>query len=330
MLRDILSGNDSRVNASIAAIAEINPDILLLTRFDYDLGNNALKAFSDGLMAAGAEYPHLFALAPNSGVQTGLDLNNDGRTGSEKDAHGYGKFAGHGGMALLSKFPIDHDAVQNFSTFPRGDLPGTLLGRDPETDPGQKSQYRLSSVAHWDVPIMLPNGTVLRILAYHATTPVFDGPDDENGRRNYDENMFWLQYLRGNITYEPPTENFVILGNANLDPNDGEGRKAAIRSLLASHLVQDPKPSSPIGEVLAHTQGGANIGQFGNPALDTADWRDDGGPGNLRVDYVLPSGELKILDAGIQWPAPDGVTDKLGQQGSSLSWHGLVWVDVGW
>ena len=35
-------------------------------------------------------------------------------------------------------------------------------------------------------------------------------------------------------------------------------------------------------------QGGANLGHEGDPALDTADFAD-GAPGNLRVDYVLPS-----------------------------------------
>ena len=48
------------------------------------------------------------------------------------------------------------------------------------------------------------------------------------------------------------------------------------------------------------------------------------GPGNLRVDYVLPSRSLRIADSAVFWPAP-------GQPYADLvaaSDHRLVWVDV--
>ena len=52
-------------------------------------------------------------------------------------------------------------------------------------------------------------------------------------------------------------------------------------------------------------------------------------PGNLRVDYVLPSKDLQVVSSAVYWPAP-------GQPGSELtgeypfptSDHRLVRVDI--
>ena len=44
-----------------------------------------------------------------------------------------------------------------------------------------------------------------------------------------------------------------------------------------------------------------NPDHSGDPALGTADWSDSV-PGNLRVDYVLPSAGLTIVGSGVVWP----------------------------
>lgn len=62
----------------------------------------------------------------------------------------------------------------------------------------------------------------------------------------------------------------------------------------------------------------------GDPALDTAVFRDDG-PGNLRVDYILPDRRLTVLDSGVLWPAPQ---NPLAEAVESASNHRLVWVDL--
>ncbi len=51
----------------------------------------------------------------------------------------------------------------------------------------------------------------------------------------------------------------------------------------------------------AAAQGGANDSHVGDPKYDTADF-SDGAPGNLRVDYVLPSANTTMLDARVFWP----------------------------
>ncbi len=315
LLRDILRGGDRQIEAVMAVIRAVGPDILLLQDFDHDLDNVALTAFRDRLAEAGGPlYPHLFAPRPNSGLATGLDMDGNGRLGEPRDAQGYGRFSGQGGMALLSRLPIDREAARDFSDFLWRDLPGALLPeRDGAPFPSARAQaaQRLSSVGHWQVPVILPDGRRLTLLAFHATPPVFDGPEDRNGRRNHDEIAFWNLLLEGALPYPPPEGPVVVLGDANLDPEDSEGRTEAIRALLSHPRLQDPAPTSP---------GAAAAGD----ATDTVDW-DEPVPGNLRVDYVLPGRGLTVTGAGVWWPAPGSPEAEIA---AAASRHRLVWADV--
>ena len=253
-------------------------------------------------------------------MASGLDLDGDGKTGGAGDAQGFGRFSGEGGLALLSRYPIEADAARDFSTFLWRDLPGNLIegaGLSPEATAVQ----RLSSTAHWDVPLLVGSQS-LHLFAWAATPPVFDGPEDRNGRRNHDEAAFWLRYLDGDLSMAPPKGPFVLLGDANLDPVDGEGRPEALRALLAHPRLQDPRPASA-GAAMA-PQTGRNAGHGGEAALDTADW-DDARIGNMRVDYVLPSRDLRVLGAGTFWPAPEA---PMAGAAATASRHALVWVDI--
>ncbi len=60
LLSDILRGADPQVTASVAVIARMNPDILLLTGFDHDAGLAAPSAYVAALAKAATPYPHLF------------------------------------------------------------------------------------------------------------------------------------------------------------------------------------------------------------------------------------------------------------------------------
>lgn len=326
MLRDLVQDKDPQIAAAVAVISHVAPDILLLTAFDYDATGAAAGALAARLAEAGADYPYRFALSPNAGLATGLDMNGDGRTGGPDDAQGYGRFFGAGGMLILSRWPIDTTGVRDFSGLLWRDLPGAVLPQSkgaPFPSAAAQQIQRLASVGFWAVPVKAPGGP-LTLLTLDATPPVFDGPEDRNGLRNRDELRFWQLYLDG--TFGPPGPAPVLLGNANLDPVDGAGRRAAIAALLADPRLQDPAPASA-GAALA-----ADPGQRGDPALDTADWPDKGpggGPGNLRVSYVLPSAALKVTGSGVFWPAPDSPEAALlGRDGLAAGSHHLVWVDL--
>ncbi|MGK7662350.1 MULTISPECIES: endonuclease/exonuclease/phosphatase family protein [unclassified Marinovum] len=311
LLRDIRKGEDAQVAAVVRLLAEVRPDILLLTDIDHDLTLLSLHALRDRIATAGPDYPHLFAPAQNAGRDVGADLDADGRRQEPEDALGFGFFTGDNGMALLSRYPLAAGA-RDFSARLWRDLPGNLMA-GAELPAAAQDVLPLSSVAHWAVPLTLPGGQ-LTVLAFSATPPVFDGPEDRNGRRNHDEVIFWRHYLDGAFGAVP--QNLVLMGNANLDPEDGEGRHAAIRTLLADPRLQDPAPRDPAAAEEA------TPGQRGDPARDTANWTDPV-PGNLRVDYVLPAADLTVLGSGTRWPAPDSLAARASR-------HALVWVDIDW
>ena len=303
LLRDI-AREDPQVLAAAQVIAAARPDVILLTGIDWDLDGRALEAFAGLLARAGLEMPHRFAARPNSGMATGLDLDGDGRRGRAGDAQGWGRFSGQDGMAVLSRLPLGE--VADHSAMLWRELPGHLM-LDPA--PEVAAVQRLSSTAHWDVPVLTPDGA-LHLLAWSATPPAFDGPVDRNRRRNHDEAAFWLRHL--------PAAPFVLIGKVNLDMADGDGRPEALRDLLEH--AQDRRPRG----AWQPPQEGANARHRGDPALDTAEF-DAKGPGNLRVDYILPAAGLAVLDSGVLWPAPG---DPLSDAVAAASNHRLVWVDL--
>ena len=316
LLRDILRGDPAAEHAA-DLIAARAPDVLLVMGFDWDHDGVALAAFQALLAERGAPMPHRFAPRPNRGLAAGVDLDGDGRLGEPDDAQGWGRFLGEGGMAVLSRWPLGEG--REFSALLWRDLPGADLADDagaPILGSEAAPVQRLSSTGHWDVPVRLPGGGTLRVLAWHAGPPVFDGPEDRNGRRNADEARFWGHYLDGALG-PPPESPFVLMGDAELDPVDGDGRGEAMRALLSHARLQDPEPRGGGADA---PQEAADRGQRGDPALDTADWPGEDGPGNLRVDYALPSADLRVLASGLDWPAPD--------RPEGASRHAMVWLDL--
>ena len=330
MLRDILQDKTSDIGTIVQTVARVSPDILVLTGIDWDYGGAALDALADRFEDAGEQYPHQFALKPNRGIPTGVDLDGDGYSDGPADAHGFGWFTGQNGMAILSKYPIDKNNVQDLSGLLWADFPNALL---PEIDgkPFPSAEaiavQRLSTTGHWVVPIETDHWSI-NLLAYAAGTPVFDGPEDRKGRRNHDENLLWLRYLEGALPFDPPEGLVVIAGNANQDPKDGEGLKDAINAVLGSPRLRDPMPMSDQGRIASSSQGGPNVLHHSDPVFDTVDWADDDGDaGNLRVSYVLPDSRLEVVTSGVFWPGPgDPLFEAYAEEDAPQ--HRLVWVDV--
>ncbi|MEY4982225.1 MAG: hypothetical protein RIR62_491 [Pseudomonadota bacterium] len=295
--------------AAVAVIGALDADVLVLTGVDYDHGHAALAALQDRLAAAGHPYPHRFALPPNTGVATGFDVDGDGRSRGARDAQGWGRFAGAGGMAVLSRLPVDAAGAVDHSAFLWADLPRTLSPDPPEL----RAVQRLSTTGHWQVPLRLAEGRVLTLLVWAATPPVFDGPGDRNGRRNHDEAAFWQHLIDGELRLPPPAAPFVLIGEAQLDPVDSNGRPAALRALLSHPALSDPAPRGMAAR--------SDAGQGGDPATDTVLY-DFGG---LRASYVLPSADLRVGGAGVLWP---DAGNPLAATLATASRHRPVWVDL--
>jgi hypothetical protein len=249
-------------------------------------------------------------------------------------------------MAVYSRYPIDFDQIRTFQNFLWTDMPGANLPDDLNTpapndwfSPAELEVVRLSSKSHWDIPVEIGRRTV-HVLAAHPTPPVFDGPEDRNGLRNFDEIGFWADYVRpssSDYIYDDegetgglePGEPYVIMGDYNSDPHDGDSVPGAIQQLLElPGLRTGITPSSPGGTEQAELQGAINDSHISDPAFDTADFSDTA-PGNLRADYVLPSRPLNLLDAGVFWPLQSNRFFPLvGVFPFPSSDHRLVWIEV--
>jgi hypothetical protein len=344
-------------NAQAATVAEIiqraRPDVLLINEFDFDAGGVAAARFQDNYLsvshngAAPIVYAHRYVAESNTGIPSGFDLNNDGSVGGPDDALGFGFFPGQFGMAVYSMYPIEVDDIRTFQRFLWADMPGALLPDNPATaapadwySPEELRIFRLSSKSHWDLPIDV-DGRTVHFLVSHPTPPVFDGPEDRNGRRNHDEIRFWADYVTpgraGRYIYDDagrtggldPGARFVIAGDQNADPLDGDSVPGAAQQLLDHPRINTAVTPSSAGAVDASArQGGANLTHRSDPRFDTADFADSA-PGNLRVDYVLPSRPLRITDAAVFWPTDEDPLFRLvGDFPFPSSDHRLVWVDV--
>jgi len=355
LVADLSTGDDVQAATVAEVIQHANPDVVLLNEFDYSGDADPYAAadlFRENYLEVPqgtgepVEYPYAFVAPSNTGIPSGFDLNNNGTVGGGDDALGFGLFPGQYGMLVLSKYPIQHDRVRTFQDFKWQDMPGALLPDDPATaapadwySAEELAVLPLSSKSHWDVPVRVGRETV-HVLAAHPTPPSFDGAEDRNGLRNHDEIRFWADYVRGGwrswYQYDDegrrgglrPGSSFVIVGDYNADPVDGDSVDAAIDQLLRHPRITDPRPTSAGAPEASALQAGANLAHQGDPAFDTADFADTA-PGNLRVDYVLPSRDLRVRDAGVFWPAAaDPLSRLTGVFPFPSSDHRLTWTDV--
>jgi hypothetical protein len=363
MLRDHLSnpGVDDVFRRQAWNVAEViqrnAPDVVLINEFDFD--PEAARLFAQNFLAVsrnGAKaqrYPYWFVAPSNTGISTGFDLNNNGVADTTPgdqaygdDSFGFGLFPGQFGMVVYSKYPINFAAARTFQLFKWKDMPGNLMPRPFYSD-DEAAILRLSSKSHWDVPINIKGATV-HFLVSHPTPPVFDGPEDRNGRRNFDEIRFWADYItptRSGYIYDDAGRTgglaagaqFVIAGDQNSDPLDGDSIPGAIQQLIEHPLVNTGEtPESDGAKEAARLQGRANLTHRSDPKFDTADFSDSA-PGNLRADYVLPSRGIEMEDAGVFWPELEDPLSRLtgvfsfdwiAVGGFPTSDHRLVWVDA--
>ena len=341
-----LQGDDAGARKIAAVLQRVRADVVLLNEFDHDAEGRAADLFQRDYLEVGQHggapivYPFRYLAEVNTGVASGLDLDRDGQVGRSgraygNDAWGYGQHPGQYGMLVLSRYPLDIARVRSFRLLKWAALPGARRPLDAQTGrpfhaDAVWKQLRLSSKSHWDVPVLTPQG-IIHFLVAHPTPPTFDGPEDRNGARNADEIRLWAEYVSGRprpwlcdddgrCGGLAADARFVIAGDMNADPRDGEARPGAIDQLLESPRVLDyAAPRSAGAAERARIYGLPRKG-------DTATHTGDFGPkvGTLRIDYVQPSRGLRVRDAGVAWPT-QAAPDARFADGSD---HHAVWVDL--
>jgi endonuclease/exonuclease/phosphatase family metal-dependent hydrolase len=352
------AGSHPQLLAAARILQKVRPDILVLQEVDLPRGPQGepaadlaapAKRFVELYLRRGPaalDFPHAFAGTTNTGMVSGVDLDRNGKAsgwadrgqrGFGEDCLGFGTYPGQYSMAVLSRFPLEADKLRSFQRLLWKDLPGSLMPLDWYS-PAAQAVLPVSSKSHWDLPVVV-GGRRLHLLISHPTPPAFDGPEDRNGRRNFDEIRLWKLYLddearlvddQGRRGGYGSNEPFVVIGDLNSDPVDGDPRyegKAAIRQLLEHPRVQDNGPHCASLGAVEHARAENPQAQPGAPRFPeraTATFL-----GGHRVDYVLPAKGLTVADGGVFWPSR--ATDPEGHAwAEAASDHRLVWVDLTW
>jgi endonuclease/exonuclease/phosphatase family metal-dependent hydrolase len=353
-------GANPQALAAARIIRRIAPDILVLNEIDHDdarseegLDLNA-RRFRDHYLSGGAdgvELPYSYAAPNNTGILSGIDLDGDGHVATDadrgerrhgNDAFGYGTYPGQYSMAVLSRYPIVGAETRSFQRFLWKDLPGNHL-EDGLLSPAARAVFRLSSKSHWDLPIDV-DGHRLHLFVSHPTPQGFDDEEDRNGRRNFDEIKLWVEYIDGNEALVDDDGRrggyaslapFVVVGDLNAAPlREGDGQDgpfrtsvyegmAAIDQLLRHPRIQESGPHLTSRGAVAHAA--EVLGESRAPAGFERSTSSFGA--GSRIDYVLPSVGLEILDGGVFWPTPE--EDESGAAwAEEASDHRLVWLDL--
>lgn len=336
---------DPQAAAAARVIQEARPDVLALDELVNNRQASAVKdvppaptnarAFVDNYLSvpqrddlAGIDYPYVHAPKSNTGVHSGMDLDNDGAIddtpgdqGYGNDAYGFGQYPGQYALAIVSRYPIETDAIRSFRRFRWQEMPDSEIVRDPAYDvyltDREADRFRLSSKTHVDIPISC-RGHIVHALLAHPTPPVFDGPENFNGKRCHDEIRLLADYVAGaGYVHDddgrrgglPDHASYVLLGDMNASPGDEESLRAATKYFLDNEDFDTRRlPTSP---------GGA---QAGSPYL-TAEF-------GQQVDYVLPSPDLSVRDCAVVWPSENANRRGLRRDVETASDHRLVWADV--
>ena len=341
---------DAKCKELAEVIQILAPDVLLLNEIAFDQPGEVPGApgpglngqrFADNYLAVSqnGNTPILYTAVmfpSNTGIHSCTvsckDFDNNGVVDPTpntvtygNDCFGFGDYPGQYALTVLVRADLTvlTGQIRTFQNFLWKDMPGGLiagivnppfLGGGPYYSPDEIDIFRLSSKSHWDVPVVMPDGSTLHVLASHPTPPVFDGLEDRNGKRNHDEIRFWADYIddeaylyddAAGVGGLPAGAQFVILGDLNADSDEGATYNDPIGTYYATHpLIQFITP-------LANLDLTAN--QYDND--DTAFFR-------LRADYVLPSFNLDVEASGIEriagaFTPTDGPSD-----------HWPVWVDL--
>lgn len=330
---------DSEQGHNVAAIIQkVRPDVLCLQEFDYDPSGKTLELFMRDYLEKGdnpIKYPYFIAFPSNTGVLSNTDINKDGKIALPEDGYGFGAFPGQYGFVILSKYPILKDQVRTFQKMKWKDMPNPLWPVDENGnqwfDQNAKEDLRISSKSHVDVPIQIDKHVVHAIVA-HPTPPVFDGKEDRNGKRNHDEIRLLKDYIEGE-SYMIDDNSiaggikkdalFVVMGDMNADPQDGDSFDFAILTLLHSQKLN---PEVTLGEKVPTSKGSVEYNKTfkrnhkGDDAMDTNVF-------GLRIDYVLPSSNLNVIDSKVFWNEKEDKDGILTYRKNSSD-HRLVWTDI--
>ncbi|MBI2894546.1 MAG: endonuclease/exonuclease/phosphatase family protein [Deltaproteobacteria bacterium] len=341
----LLNEDDRQVRAAAEILSRFAPDILSINELQFDLegvpeaglpgapagtlpgsaceGKNA-RRLADRLEALHPElrYPYTVVALGNSG----LPFEATGELPPELLQRGFGEFPGRFNVALVSRFPILHDQVRVIHDFPWRQLPGNRLAQvEEETGIVVPDDFPLFEKALVIVPVDV-DGVTLHVILVH---PVSSGFNDMNPHRNHDELRGVSLFLDGalpGVEPLPAGARFVIVGDLNADPEDGEGIAGAVAQLYEHPLVVAHFASGEGGTAGMHPERNSFLSGCGKG--DGTIVQNPASRLQLQLDYVLPSVTIGApVASGLFFPSHVESWDDY-VLACTASDHRFVWADV--
>lgn len=322
----------------LAETVQLNaPDVLVLTGLSYDEQQQIAATVNEEYLSrgqngqSGITYPHVYTAPTNSGVESGADLDGDGRIGGPADALGYGRYAGERGMAVFSTYPIAEEEVRTFQDFLWQDMPENSIPED-EFSTLEQSVLPLLGTSLWDIPLEVPGETGhVHVVATDLNSP--PGPTTPDVARSEDQRRMVAEFISGASWYLYDDEGtygglesgspFVVAGSL-ADAQELQTRPSdevpALASLLESGAVQDPGPEAVTEEPLPQRR---------DTEVDPQATHGLAGGDAVRSSYVLPAADLDIDSTGVFWPAEGEFGFNLVDPADPDAPAGrLVWLDI--
>lgn len=340
----ILDPEGTQLPAMAEILGRFRPDILSVNELQFDIENvpeQGLPGAPEGTRPGDAcqgrnarrladrlhelnpdlQYDYAVVAMGNSGVPFETDEEVHENFHVRPD-----EYLGRYSLGLLSRYPILHDRVRVLHDLAWHDLPGNRIERiREELGIEVPVGYPLFEKAIVVVPIDV-EGMIFHVVLLHPMTAGFS---PMNPHRNHDELRALTLWLSGELSapgWEPlPADaRFVLVGDFNVDPDDGNADPEALAQVLASARVVTHFPEGDGGTKGQNPRRNSFLSGCG---------RDDGQmPWNpaskmqMQLDYMLPSTTVGAPAAsGIFFPTYPSADFELACRASD---HRFVWEDL--
>lgn len=314
----IVATSHPQVDAAAKIVARFHPDVVCLNEMQFDIANVP----TSGMPGAKSAKPGTFSTAESNATRIAariaaenpeaiypyalITVGNSGfawsgpRPSTEPGSdwyslRGWGEYRGRFNTIVLSKFPIVTDQVRIITDVAWDAIPKNSIAQ-MKTDTGLDvpAGYPVFEKSLNVIPLDIHGKTTYLVMS-HPTAPAFWSI---NPYRHEDELRALALFLDGQlpgVESVPQGSPFVLIGDLNADPEEGDSRPGAIARVLAHDRLEPWFP-----------EGAGTMGK--NPTFNTyvsgcgkGDGSSVGDPSSrfqMQIDYILPSKEIGRAQGG--------------------------------
>lgn len=312
----LLDGADEQAGAAAQVIAKFAPEIISINELQFDiegipsLGSpGAPSSTQPGTFDGGAQNAkrlaeRVAALNPAAAFSfTVLTVGNSGfkwagpTLGNPSFVlRGWGDWPGRFNSAILTKFPIAYDKIRVINEFAWDALPDNSIDKmKTEIGTSVPAGFPLFEKGILVVPVEIAPGQLLHMVMHHPVAPAFEAI---NPYRHFDELHGLKLFLDGTLPGVEPLPvgaRFVVIGDLNADPEDGDSLDGGIEPILGHPALN---VFFPAGSGTKGTNGKYNTYLSGCGKDDGTTVDDPTTKFQMQLDYILPSKTFGAAQVG--------------------------------